>query len=234
MTILYLNAIPGEHTHELTLAGIRRYAAARGWDVVNAPKRGLGPRRLAALLAAHRPVAGCVVECPDDTLRLEPGLFGDVPVVYLHPPPALRNGRVACVTADNEAIAAAAFRELSVGRPAAMAVVENAWKVDWSDVRIRTFKALASEAGMRCFVFAGRREGRARRAARLADWVGGLPRKCAVFAVNDATAAETVDAARRSGRSIPWELTLLGVDDLPAFCEASRPTVSSIQLDHER
>ena len=33
--ILYLNTIPGERTHEMTFAGIRRYAAARGWDVVN-------------------------------------------------------------------------------------------------------------------------------------------------------------------------------------------------------
>ncbi len=232
--ILYLNTIPGERTHEMTLAGIRRYAAARGWEVGNVPKKGLGPKRLATLLAAHRPVAGCVVECPDDTLRLPPGLFGAVPVVYLHPPPALRDGRAACVTADNEAIAGVAFRELSVGRPAALAVVGNAWKVDWSDVRSRTFQALAAEAGMPCFVFPVRREGRGRRSARLAGWVGTLPRKCAVFAVNDEAAAETVDAAHRAGRSIPRELTLLGVDNLPAFCEAPHRSITSIQLDHER
>ena len=233
-TILYLNTLPGERTHEMTLAGIRRYAAARGWEVGNVPKRGLGPKRLATLLAEHRPVAGCVVECPDDTLRLPPGLFGAVPVVYLHPPPALRDGRVACVTADNEAVARVAFRELSVGRPAAYAVVENAWKVDWSDVRSRTFQSLAAEAGMPCLVFPSRKEGDAQRTARLADWVGLLPRKCAVFAVNDDVAAGIVAAARQSGRSIPRELTLLGVDNLPAVCEASRPSITSIQLDHER
>ncbi len=30
-TILYLNIIPGDSIHALTLAGIRRYAATLGW-----------------------------------------------------------------------------------------------------------------------------------------------------------------------------------------------------------
>ena len=44
---------------------------------------------------------------------------------------------------------------------------------------------------------------------------------------------ETAAAARRCHRSIPRELTLLGVDSNPALCESSRPTLSSIQIDHE-
>ena len=132
----------------MTLAGIRRYAAARGWDVVNVPRSGLGPKRLASLLETHRPIAGCVVECLNESMRLSPGLFGAVPVVYVHPSPELRDGRVSYVATDNEAVARAAFRELSVGRPAAFAVVEKNWKVDWSDVRTRTLQSLAAEAGM--------------------------------------------------------------------------------------
>ncbi len=233
-SILYLNTILGERTHEMTLAGIRRYAVARGWEVVNVPRRGLGPKRLESLLETHRPVAGCVVECLNESMRLPPGLFGSVPVVYVHPSPELRDGRVSYVTTDNEAVARAAFRELSVGRPAAFAVVEKNWKVDWSDVRTRTFQSLAAGAGMPCFVFPVRKEGREKRSARLAAWVGALPNRCAVFAVNDAVAAETADAARRIGRQIPRELTLLGVNNLPTVCEASHPSITSIQLDHER
>lgn len=33
-TILYLDTIPGERIQKMTLAGIRRYAAAKGWHVV--------------------------------------------------------------------------------------------------------------------------------------------------------------------------------------------------------
>ncbi|MBP5543719.1 MAG: hypothetical protein ILM98_06560 [Kiritimatiellae bacterium] len=70
-------------------------------------------------IAAHRPVAGCVVDCSDDGTRFPPALFGAVPVVYLQPPPELRDGRVAYVATDNEAVARAAFRELSAGLPLA-------------------------------------------------------------------------------------------------------------------
>jgi LacI family transcriptional regulator len=62
-----------------------------------------------------------------------------------------------------------------------------------------------------------------------------LPRNCAIFAVNDDVAAEIVAAARHAAHlSIPRDLTLLGVDNLVAVCEASRPSITSIQLDHER
>ena len=61
-----------------------------------------------------------------------------------------------------------------------------------------------------------------------------MPRQTAIFAVNDNTAAEVAEAARIAHRAIPRELTLLGVDNNTAICEASKPTISSISIDHER
>ena len=121
-TILYLDTIPGERIQNMTLAGIRRYAAARGWDAVAVPREEPRPAAIPALLAARKPVAGCVVECSDGRSDLPPRLFGRVPVVYLHAAPSLYGGRGMRVNADNAAIAAAAFRELSAGRPDAYAV----------------------------------------------------------------------------------------------------------------
>ena len=72
------------------------------------------------------------------------------------------------------------------------------------------------------------------RARRLANWIAALPRRCAIFAVNDETAAEVFIAAKTVHRSIPRELTLLGVDNDPTICEKDHPTISSIQLDFER
>ena len=37
-TIIYLNTVEGDRIHVMTLAGIRRYAAVRGWDVLCADK----------------------------------------------------------------------------------------------------------------------------------------------------------------------------------------------------
>ena len=232
--ILYLDTIPGERIQKMTLAGIRRYAAVRGWDVVAVPREKSRPAAIPALLAAHKPVAGCVVECSDGRKDLPPRLFGRIPVVYLHAAPSFYGGRGMRVNSDNAAIAASAFNELSAGRPEAFAVVGFRGRRTWSEERERTFLAMAQKAGKPCVVFRRRDEEVEEKIARLVPWLAALPRKCAIFAVNDLTAAEVAEAAHKAHRAIPRELTLLGVDNNVAACEAFRPTLSSIQLDHER
>lgn len=213
---------------------MRRYCVARGWDAEIVPKKGLKPKRLAALLAARPKVAGCVVENSDDEVSLPPRLFGDVPVVYLHPPPALRDMCAAFVAADNEAIARAAFRELSAGRPVAYAVIGVCPDYSWSHLRLQVFRALCESSGMTCHVFNRPGEKWPSFIGRLPSWLAALPRHCAVFAVNDFVAYYAVAAARAARISIPHDLTLLGVDNNEAICEMTVPTISSIQLDHER
>lgn len=44
--ILYLDMVPGEHIQKMKLAGMRRYAAARGWEVVAVPERDSRPGNL--------------------------------------------------------------------------------------------------------------------------------------------------------------------------------------------
>ena len=232
--VLYLNTAEGDRIQATTLAGIRRYTDALGWEAEAVPWHKSHLKDIAPLLKARRPVVGCVVECSDGNSHLPPRLFGKLPVVYLHAAPSLYGGRVARVAADNEAVARAAFHELSAGRPAAYAVVEAAWKLDWSEIRSRTFQALAARAGKPCHVFAFQEESDEERNARLSGWVAELPSKCAIFAVNDFTAGIVVHAARAAHRSIPRELTLLGVDNDVAICETSAPPISSIQIDHER
>ncbi|MBR0056421.1 MAG: hypothetical protein IJP66_03755, partial [Kiritimatiellae bacterium] len=86
--ILYLNTAPGDRIQGMTLAGIRRYAGARGWEAESVPWQRSRPEDIPSLLAAHRPVAGCVIECADGDSRLPPRLFGKVPTVYLHAAPS--------------------------------------------------------------------------------------------------------------------------------------------------
>ena len=232
--VLYLNTIAGDRIHATELSGIRRYAEARGWEAEAVPWQASRPEDVAPLLKARRPVAGCVVDCWDGNTHLPPRLFGRVPVVYLHAAPAFHGGRIARVSVDNEAIARAAFRELSAGRPDAYAVVGTCWEAEWSGTRIDTFTALCGEAGMSCHAFPFRGEPEVERRERLARFVEELPRKTAIFAVHDRTAAEVAAAAKASRRDIPRELTLLGVDNDVALCETLNPAISSIQLDFER
>ncbi len=233
--ILYLNHGKGVQVQKLEIAGIRRYAAARGWRVATVPTAKSSFERIPNLLAANRPVVGCVIEGhPVSGKGLPPTLFGPIPVVYLHVSPSLYGEDAIRVEADNEAIARAAFGELSAGRPAAYAAI-GFWGDDvyWSCARMRVFASLAAEVGAPCASFPGTLPGK-ERSARLTAWVAQLPAHAAVFAVNDVTAAEVVAAARRAGRLIPRDLTLVGVDNDPAICEAASPKITSIQLDHER
>ena len=227
---LYLDPKPRDRVQDMTLAGIRRYADARGWKTV--AWHDTRPEGLAALLAEHSPVAGCVVECSDDNATLPPRLFGRVPVVYLHASPSLYGSRATRVDVDNDAVVRVAFRELSAGRPAAYGVVGDARGFSWSRERERAFRALVAATGTPCRVFP--HVGDSQRTARLAKWVAALPCRTAVFAANDFAAADVVAAAQTAHRKIPGELTLCGVDNLAEICEASSPPITSIQLDFER
>ncbi len=64
-------------------------------------------------------------------------------------------------------------------------------------------------------------------------WLARLPKNCAVFAANDEVALEVVQACRSVGRRIPGDLTLLGVDDIDAYCLAGEPRISSVRIDFE-
>lgn len=235
-TILFFDTDSCGFIQSASLAGMRRFALSLRWNLVVVPPAESGRDRLRALFAEHRPVAGCIVECSSGRRDLPPGVFGSVPVVYMHADPSLYGGRGRRVGYDDAAIAEAAFRELSAGLPAAFAVVPFAWppgRRGWSMRREQAFAALAAKSGKPFFSLPWKRETKDRREARLVRWLSALPRHTAIFAVGDMAALETAAAARLCHRSIPRELTLLGVDSNPALCEASRPTLSSILIDHE-
>lgn len=233
-TILYLNTDPDAHIPQMTLAGMRRYAASRGWAAEAFSAAESRKSRLAALFRKHAPVVGCVWECTDDGLPGSPSALDGVPVVYLHASRAVPENGVRLST-DNEAVAVAAFRELAFSRPAAYAVVGMDPAFEFSRVRARRFEEEAARSKTPCAAFRpvpGERA--AARAARLASWIASLPRRTAVFAVNDLVASAVAAAAGKAGRPIPRELILLGVDNHVALCESASPTISSIQIDFER
>lgn len=240
-TILYLDFLEGNDNHLRKLAGIRRYASARGWEVETLPKNATSRDAVRALLAAGG-IIGCIAEASGYRHSLPPRLFGGVPVVYLDPPEPLSWRGAVTVTCDNAAVAAAAYGELSAGMPPCFAAVPSGGAVlPWNRERIAAFRALCAANGRELRVFpARRREPRERRAARLLDWLAALPKRSALFATNDEVAREVVDAAGTIPRHVPKELSVIGVDGEPGTedrgtfrAPGERPGLSSVKLDFE-
>lgn len=235
-TILYLWLVPSNPVQERKLAGIRRCASARRWDVVPLAEPEDGKPDFRAILAKWRP-AGCIIECAGGRNRLQAGAFGRIPVVYLDRPQEAspRNARRLGVSMDDDAVARAAFQELSSGRPSSFAAVEWREPVQWARRRVQVFRSLAAEAEAPCEVFAARRgEAVGLRSSRLEHWLAGLPRPCGVFAVNDETGVEVVRACQATRLAMPREITLVGVDNSARYCEAGDTPFTSIQIDFER
>ena len=234
--ILYLSRILWVSVHDAVFAGIRRYAALRGWEAESVEYGATHGVPLPEILEARRPV-GCIVECSNGPPDLPPRLFGRMPVVFSNCVSAPRGRNIARTAIDNGTVAAAAFRELSAGRPdcyAAVGLGEPSMPDRvWSSARVAAFRALCRKERRRCLCLADWGCGAGSPDARLREWIAALPPRTAVFAVNDATAAEVAAAARKAGRPVPYDLTLVGVDNDTAICEASSPPISSIPLDFE-
>ena len=235
--ILYFVRNPRDGVHNAALAGVRRYASARGWDVeVFLRADALAESFPAVWRTKPRPL-GSIVECSDLPADLPPSAYGNAPAVFLNCSSAPRGRRFARIDLDNAAVARAAFRELAESHPAAFGVVGfRLGPRRWSDKRMNAFRAAVADAGMECheFSFANPHHMDASgEPERLASWFSALPRHTAVFVVNDKTDIFVAETARKAGRIIPRDLTLIGADNNPAHCEKTHPTLSSIQLDFE-
>ena len=230
--ILYLGVPDASLVHGRKYAGICRYAAMRGWNVVSAPLPENGAMGVPALLKTTKP-AGCVAECSGKLDFIPRRVFGSVPVVYLDSPPDPRPSERRCVSIDDEAIARIAFHELSGWHPVSVAVVEREIPSHWSRARSNAFRRIAASEEIPCRVFASRRgEAIESRIGRLSLWLARLPGPCGVFATNDNTASAVVKACRMAHLHIPKDVALVGVDDEAANNGPDRP-LSSIQVDFE-
>lgn len=220
------------------LAGMRRYAAARGWAVKTASRHQSTPENLPALLATHHPI-GCIVECHYGGSSLAPRLFGRVPVVYVTLGPGHFGPGVRRVEPDDVEIARAAMRELAATNPKAYAYVGLGRPAYWSDARGKAFGDLARATGLPFREFRRYRANYldyndGERAAALREWMATLPQGCAIMAANDSVAAETLAAGRAARRSCPYDFTLVGIDNSEFISGAEDLSISTIRVDYER
>ena len=233
-TILYLDMEPEDPSKRMKLAGIRRYAALRGWEVACIARNWKRRLDIRSVLKLHDPL-GVVVEGAARKFAYPPRLFGQVPVAYIEYPAGEVAGKAPNVVVDDTAVAAAAFRELSLGKPAAFAAVGHMNPHLFSRLRIRAFRRQCAECGCRCRVFSSRwREPASSHEERLARWLAKLPRNTAVFAATNAAAAAVTRAAAAAMRHIPKDISLVAFGDIPEICENASPPITSIRFDFER
>ena len=92
-TILYLHMIESDSCQHAKLAGIRRYAAARGWQAEAYGRFRSRARMVPGILARERPI-GCIVEGAGRWDDLPPALFGRTSV-------RMENGEILLYNASN-------------------------------------------------------------------------------------------------------------------------------------
>ncbi len=65
----------------------------------------------------------------------------------------------------------------------------------------------------------------------LETWVKSLPPRTAILACNDVRAQQLLTVAVRSGRRVPEDLAVIGVDNDELICELTNPRLTSIRPD---
>jgi len=108
----------------------------------------------------------------------------------------------------------------------------------WSRERGQGFRDTVETSGATCAVYpdlsARERLDWTVEQPRMQAWLRELPKPVALFAAMDGRARQVLDACMAEHISVPDEVAVLGVDDDPLICEATFPTLSSIQTNGQQ
>ena len=232
-TILYFRAQTNSRA-ESKLAGVMDIAKKCGWHVqiVDASPT---PDRIVKLREYWSP-CGAIVECGTRAGDVDVKTFGSLPVVYLDRDPDSLPKSAFCVFNDaDEAVRLASKELLMTGHPS-FAYVPSPGGHFWSTRREESLIRTLQLHGKACHVFScGAAMSDSPRYHRdLQKFLATLPKPCALLAANDLTAADAIVTAARIGISIPYELAIVGIDNIKTICEHTSPTLSSVEPDFRR
>jgi len=164
-----------------------------------------------------------------------PVVLFNPPGAYLHPEEPL--SRFSRTQLDSEAIGRLAA-EYFLGRsPRCFVYVDHPAEHPWSLWRREAFDARLRQAGKECRIYPLPPENRRAWVVErpyLCAWLKKLPRPFAVFTPNDVRGREVLDACLVAGIAVPYEASVLGVDNDTLVCETSFPPLSSIAADTEK
>lgn len=166
-----------------------------------------------------------------------------VPVVVFEPPPDMREpsnplARFSLSCCDSFAVGRLAARYFMDRHYTRFAFVGEPHGLYWSKERENGFKSALHSAGLSCHTYGSptlkeRRDWTVEQ-PRMQAWLKALPKPIALFAAMDGRGRQVLDACMGSNLSVPSEIAVLGVDDDELICEATFPTMSSIQLNSQQ
>ena len=166
-----------------------------------------------------------------------------VPVVVFEPSPDMRDpshplARYTSSCCDSFAVGQLAARYFMDRHYTRFAFIGEPHGLYWSKERESGFKNALKSAGLPCAVY-GNPTAKERRdwsveQPRMQAWLKALPKPIALFAAMDGRGRQVLDACMGADISVPSEIAVLGVDDDELICEATFPTMSSIQINSQQ
>ena len=179
---------------------------------------------------------GVIVECGGRDEIIDPQIFGTIPAVFFNQSFETLPKRCFAVCHDSKHTGNLAARELLLSEAEHFTYISAPSNPFWSQERRQGFIEALTLNGKECIDFSWPKkvDTATRRTKALQKFLQDLPKPCAVFAANDALAAEVVTAAKLSNIAIPGEIAILGVDNSLDICEHTIPTLSSIEPDFRR
>ncbi len=184
---------------------------------------------------------GIIARVPNDEAA-KAILASRLPAVLVNPADAYLDprhplSRYSRIQFDSHAIGAFAAAHLLGRTPRHFAFVGAAADPNWSRWRREAFCARIAQADAVCHDYplppARERDWSAER-PRLCAWLRKLPKPAAIFAANDNRGRQVLDACLVADIGVPYEVTVLGVNNDPLICETSIPPLSSIAVDDEK
>lgn len=226
-TILF---ITDQHigAHIKQIAGVFDRAPRYGWRVIEI-ERERSTRSLSDFIETWH-AAGCIIECGGLTEPLDASVFGDIPIVYIDPPPGSPDG-IFSVTNDADALVACAVKELTALGCTSYAYCGWSCRTSWNLSREEAFVAALRHEGKTCAVFDKEWHDTFAIQKVLSKWLVSLPRPVGVLAANDYTAEQVAGAAELAALDAPSDIAIVGIDNDELICENTLPTITSIELD---
>ncbi len=166
-----------------------------------------------------------------------------IPVVVFEPAPEMRlpsHPLAVCsyMIVDSYAVGQKAARFFLERRYRHFSFVGEGHGLYWSKERGQGFKDTVEASDATCVVYpplkANERRDWAIEQPRMQAWLKALPKPSALFVAMDGRASQVLDACMAARITVPDEVAVLGVDDDPHICEATFPTLSSIQTNGQQ
>jgi LacI family transcriptional regulator len=231
MTVIYISG-PKTGQNLQKINGIAAYAKRKDWNFQTVEIIG-SLKELNALSDLWHP-DGYIANCSVEVIRKVFRNFRDVPTVLFEYPRLNDDRRVAYISSDVEETAKLAAKALLTLGLANYGYANWHRETPWNTARRESFRRIILQHGKSIHTFSTTEETTAQTVRRLAAQIDKLPKPIGIFAVNDIVAEKIVSACQLIGANIPNDVAILGVDNSVELCERSSPTISSIDLDHEK